>query len=125
MKILVVDDMRSMREVLVYMLAKLGHTTTDEASNGIDALKMLRLRQYDLLITDLHMPNLDGEQLLAKIRSDTKLKKLPVLMASNEDDKARIIGLIAGEVTGFMMKPFDLATLKKQLILVGNKQKVT
>ena len=61
------------------------------------------------------MPNLDGEQLLSKIRQDKKLHNLPVLMVSCEDDKAKIMALIAGEVTGFMVKPFNCNTLKKQL----------
>jgi len=115
MRILVVDDMSSMRNVMVHMLINLGYNQTDEASSGLQALKMLRLDNYELLITDLHMPNLDGEQLLKKVRSDDKLHNLPVLMVSSEDDKAKIMKLIAGDVTGFMVKPFNLNTLKKQL----------
>lgn len=115
MKILVVDDMASMRQVMMHMLTSLGHDDPEEASCGLQALKMLRINDYDLLITDLHMPNLDGEQLLSKIRHDQKLYKLPVLMVSSEDDKAKIMALIASEVTGFMVKPFNLNTLKKQL----------
>ena len=115
MKVLVVDDMASMRQVMKHMLVKLGHETPDEAGCGVQALKMLRTNDYDLLITDLHMPNLDGEQLLKKVRQDIRLHNLPVLMVSSEDDKTKIMAVIAGEVTGFMVKPFDLATLRKQL----------
>jgi len=121
MKILVVDDMSSMRNVMIHMLNSLGYNNTDAASGGLQALKMLRVNNYDLLITDLHMPNLNGEQLLAKIRKDEKLQDLPVLMVSCEDDKTKIMGLIAGEVTGFMIKPFDMDTLKRQLRLVQPK----
>jgi two-component system chemotaxis response regulator CheY len=124
MKILVVDDMSSMRNVMRYMLNSLGYNDTDEASSGIQALKMLRMSDYDLLITDLHMPNLNGEQLLGKVRGDKNLHNLPVLMVSCEDDKAKIMELIAGDVTGFMMKPFNIETLKKQLRLVQPKSKV-
>jgi len=121
MKILVVDDVSSMRQVMAHMLTSLGYNNTDEASSGIEALKMLRRNSYDLLITDLHMPNLNGEQLLAKVRDDKNLQDLPVLMVSCEDDKTKIMGLIAGEVTGFMIKPFNMETLKKQLRLVQPK----
>ncbi|ALO34081.1 two-component system response regulator [Colwellia sp. MT41] len=124
MKILVVDDMPSMRQVMLHMLTSLGHNDPDEASCGLHALKMLRLNDYDLLITDLHMPNLDGEQLLSKIRHDKKLSNLPVLMVSSEDDKAKIMALIAGEVTGFMVKPFNCNTLKKQLHWIEANKKV-
>ncbi|WP_057830608.1 response regulator [Colwellia sp. TT2012] len=123
MKILVVDDMPSMRQVMLHMLISLGHNDPDEASCGLHALKMLRLNDYDLLITDLHMPNLDGAQLLSKIRQDKKLSNLPVLMVSSEDDKAKIMAIIAEEVTGFMVKPFNCNTLKKQLHWIeSNKQ---
>lgn|GEM_PF-459707 len=127
MKILVVDDMSSMRAVMLHMLVSLGHHQNDEAENGIQALKMLHGQDYDLLITDLHMPNLDGQQLLEKIRHDKKLHNLPVLMVSCEDDKERILSLISGKVTGFMMKPFNLNTLKKQLhwILDENRSLVS
>jgi len=120
MKILVVDDMSSMRNVMVHMLINLGYNQTDEASGGLQALKMLRLDNYELLITDLHMPNLDGEQLLRKVRGDKKLHNLPVLMVSSEDDKVKIMQLIEGDVTGFMVKPFNLNTLKKQINWIRN-----
>jgi two-component system chemotaxis response regulator CheY len=125
MRILVVDDMPSMRSVVVHMLISLGHTHNDEAENGIEALKMLRLHDYDLLITDLHMPNLNGQQLLAKVRSDNKLQNLPVLMVSCEDDKDKILALVAGKVTGFMMKPFNISTLKKQLQWIEHESKLS
>ena len=123
MKILVVDDMPSMRQVMMHMLTSLGYNNPDEASCGIQALKMLRLNDYDLLITDLHMPNLNGEQLLSKVRGDKKLCNLPVLMVSSEDDKTKIMNLIAGKVIGFMVKPFDLNTLKKQLYRIRDNTK--
>jgi two-component system chemotaxis response regulator CheY len=115
MKILVVDDMSSMRGVMLHMLASLGHSDNDEAANGLQALKLLRQNNYDLLITDLHMPNLDGQQLLEKVRNDKRLHNLPVLMVSCEDDKNIVKELIAEQVTGFMVKPFNVNTLKKQL----------
>lgn len=124
MKILVVDDVRSMRQVLTYMLSSLGHSNVDEASNGIEALKLLRLNEYDLLITDLHMPNLDGKQLLEQVRNDKNLSHLPVLMASSEDDKSRILDVIAADVTAFMMKPFNISTLRRQLDLLERKENV-
>jgi len=115
MKILVVDDMPSMRQVMMHMLRSLGHDNVDEASNGVEALKKLRIRDYDLLITDLHMPNLDGRQLLEKVRSDKKLANLPVLMVSCEDDKQQIKGVISAKVTGFIVKPFNANILRKHL----------
>lgn len=121
MKILVVDDMPSMRKVLIYMLDSLGYTEIGEAGNGMQALSMLMLDNYDLLITDLNMPHLDGKQLLNKIRKDEVLHSLPVLMMSCEDDKSKVMDLINCDVTGFMVKPFNISTLKKQLAWTQHK----
>jgi len=115
MKILVVDDMPSMRQVILHMLRGLGHNNLDEAVNGVEALKKLRAQDYDLLITDLHMPNLDGKQLLEKVRSDKRLADLPVLMVSCEDDKKQITELIKAKVTGFIVKPFNSNILRKHI----------
>jgi len=115
MKILVVDDMLSMRQVILHMLRGLGHNNLDEAVNGVEALKKLRSQDYDLLITDLHMPNLDGKQLLEKVRSDKRLADLPVLMVSCEDDKKQITDLIKAKVTGFIVKPFNTNILRKHI----------
>lgn len=115
MKILVVDDMASMRQVLLHMLKTLGLHDNDEAKNGLQALKMLRQGDYDLLVTDLHMPNLNGRQLLEKVRADKKLQDLPVLMVTSEDDRNVVLSLIAEKVTGFIVKPFKIETLQKQL----------
>jgi two-component system chemotaxis response regulator CheY len=119
MKILIVDDTPSMRIVLMHMLDSLGHCENDEAGSGALALKMLHAKHYDLLITDLHMPNINGQQLLKKVRNDKSLSDLPVLMVSCEDDKDVIMALIAQQVNGFMIKPFNLQILDKQLKLLN------
>ncbi len=125
MRVLVVDDMSSMRKVMLHMLISLGHNNNDEAENGIEALKMLHANEYDLLITDLHMPNLNGQQLLHKIRHDKKLRHLPVLMVTSEDDKQKILSVVAEQVTAFMIKPFSIDTLRKQLDWVEYEGKAT
>jgi len=115
MKILVVDDMTTMRHVLLHMLRDLGHVDCDEAIDGLQALTLLHKKHYDLLITDLHMPNLDGKQLLEKVRSESQLSKIPVLMISSEDETSKIKEIIAAKVTGFIVKPFNYNTLEKQI----------
>jgi len=115
MKILLTDDMVSMRHILLHMLRNLGYTDIDEAVDGDQAFTMLHQKQYDLLITDLYMPKLNGKQLLNQIRNDPKLSQLPVLMVTCEDEKATIEEIIASKVTGFIIKPFNIRTLKKHL----------
>ncbi|PCI61575.1 MAG: two-component system response regulator [Gammaproteobacteria bacterium] len=115
MKILVVDDMISMRHVMMHMLRDLGYNDLGEASDGVQALDKLKKDNYDVLITDYYMPNINGKQLLERIRHNEKLKELPVLMVSCEDDQKKIKSLIEAKVTGFIVKPFTANTLKKQL----------
>jgi two-component system chemotaxis response regulator CheY len=115
MKILVVDDMTSMRHVILHMLRDLGHVDCDEAIDGLQALSLLYKNHYDLLITDLHMPKLDGKQLLEKVRSESELSKIPVLMISSEDECSKIKEIIAAKVTGFIVKPFNYNTLEKKI----------
>ena len=115
MKILVTDDMPSMRHVMMHMLRSLGYQDIDEAVDGAQAFTMLAKKEYDLLITDLNMPKLDGKSLLKKIREHKTLKNLPVLMVTCEDDSNKVKEIIASKVDGFIIKPFNLRTLKTQL----------
>ena len=115
MKVLVVDDMTSMRHIMLHMLKSLGYKDNDEAVNGRQALKLLRENKYDLLITDYHMPKINGIQLLKLIRTDKDLSHLPVLMVTCEDQKNEIESIIAAKVNGFIIKPFTTKTLRKQI----------
>jgi len=115
MKILVVDDMTSIRHVMLHMLKSIGYDQNDEAVNGQQALQLLRRNKYDLLITDYHMPKINGIQLLKRIRSEKALANLPVLMITCEDQKTEVQSILAAKVNGFIIKPFTTNTLSKQL----------
>lgn len=115
MRILVVDDMVSMRHVMLHMLRSLGHTDIDEAADGLQALNLLNKKRYDLVITDFHMPRMDGKQLLKSIRGSKNLSDLPVLMISCEDEKKQIQAIITSDVTDFILKPFSLQTLERKI----------
>ncbi|MDD1780126.1 response regulator [Enterovibrio sp. ZSDZ35] len=115
MKILVVDDMTSMRHVMLNLLRSIGYLDLEEATNGWQAFQMLKKNPYDLLITDLNMPKMDGKELLKEVRADKKIANLPVLVVSCEQDKSQIQKLIDYRVNGFVVKPFNGATLQKQL----------
>lgn len=122
MKILVTDDMVSMRHVMIHMLRGLGHEDIDEAVDGGQAYDMLQKRHYDLLITDLNMPKMDGKQLLKKVKTDKNLNYLPVLMVTCEDDRNKVTEIIKSKVSGFIIKPFNLRTLKRQLQKIYQSQ---
>ncbi|GMM84156.1 response regulator [Pseudoalteromonas sp. MTN2-4] len=115
MKVLVVDDMAAMRHVMMNMLRHVGFEHLDEAIDGFQALGMLKNASYDLVITDLNMPKMDGQQLLKSIRNDQKLKDTPVIMVTCENDKKKVQQALLEKVSGFILKPFNLQTLEKQL----------
>ena len=115
MKVLVVDDMVAMRLVMINMLRHVGFEKLDEAVDGFQALGMLKNTSYDLVITDLNMPKMDGQQLLKSIRNDQKLKDTPVIMVTCENDKKKVQQALLEKVSGFILKPFNLKTLEKQL----------
>lgn len=121
MKILVVDDMTSMRHIMLHMLKSIGYEDNDEAVNGKQALQLLRKKQYDLLITDYHMPKINGIQLLKRIRAEKELSYLPVLMVTCEDQKQEVESIIAAKVNGFIIKPFNTNTLKKQIDWINHE----
>ena len=115
MKVLVVDDMPLMRHVLINMLRKLNFDKITEATDGKQALALMQKQEFDLVITDLHMPKMDGKTLLTQIREDLILSDTPVLMVTCEDNKQSIKEIIAAKVDGFIIKPFNLNTLENQL----------
>ncbi len=114
-KILVVDDMATMRRIIKSLLEQLGFKNIDEAEDGQVALKKLREGSYDFVITDWNMPNMTGLELVQNIRSDGELKHLPVLMVTAEAKKENVIAAIKAGVNNYVVKPFTAETLKEKI----------
>jgi len=121
MRILVVDDMPLMRHVLINMLRQLDYKDIVEATDGLQALTILKNQLIDLVITDLHMPKMDGLTLLDAIRKDTEHAQLPVLMVTCEDSSETVKKIINAKVSGFIIKPFSMNVLSAQLTRLANK----
>ena len=115
MKILVVDDFSTMRRIIKNLLKDLGFTNVQEADDGNTALPMLNQGDFDFVVTDWNMPGMQGIDLLRNIRSDDKLKHLPVLMVTAEAKKEQIVAAAQAGVNGYVVKPFTAATLKEKL----------
>jgi two-component system chemotaxis response regulator CheY len=115
MKILVVDDFSTMRRIIKNLLKDLGFTNIQEADDGNTALPMLNQGDFDFVVTDWNMPGMQGIDLLRAIRSDDKLKHLPVLMVTAEAKKEQIVAAAQAGVNGYVVKPFTAATLKEKL----------
>ena len=105
-KILIVDDSRTMRELFGGTLKKGGFAIV-HACDGKDALIQLGMHQVDVIITDLHMPNVNGLDLIRALRSHPNFKNTPLLMLTSEGtEDAKAKGMAAG-ATEWLVKPFN------------------
>ncbi|ACO03935.1 MAG TPA: two-component system response regulator [Persephonella sp.] len=114
-KILVVDDMATMRKIIKGLLDQLGFKNIDEAEDGKVALQKLRSGNYDFVITDWNMPNMTGLELVQEIRKDENLKHLPVLMVTAEAKKENVLLAIKAGVNNYIVKPFTAEVLKEKI----------
>ncbi len=115
MKFLVVDDFSTMRRIVRNLLKDLGFANVEEAEDGVIALQMLKAGEFDFVISDWNMPNMDGMTLLQSIRADERLKKLPVMMVTAEAKKENIVAAAQAGANGYVVKPFTAATLDEKL----------
>ena len=115
MKILIVDDLSTMRRIVKNLIRDLGFNNTQEADDGLTALPMLKKGDFDFVVTDWNMPGMQGIDLLKHIRADAELKHLPVLMITAEAKREQIIEAAQAGVNGYIVKPFTAATLKEKL----------
>lgn len=118
-KILIVDDMQTMRRLLKSALNDLGYSNVVDAEGGTTALKLLESGDFSLLITDWNMPDMEGIDVLKAVRANDKLKDLPVLMVTAEAKKEQILEAAEAGVNGYVVKPFQPAQLKEKLDRVG------
>ena len=114
-KFLVVDDFSTMRRIVRNLLKELGYTNVDEAEDGVQALQKLRSDQFDFVVSDWNMLNMDGLTMLQEIRKDPALSKLPVLMVTAEAKKENIVAAAQAGANGYVVKPFTAATLDEKL----------
>jgi two-component system chemotaxis response regulator CheY len=114
-RFLVVDDYPAMRRVVRAVLAELGWRRVAEAADGVAALSLLRGMPFDVVITDIHMPRLNGFELLDSIKADPALRHLPVLMASAEARREDVELAARRGAIGCIVKPFSAATLAERL----------
>jgi len=115
MKILIVDDFSTMRRIIKNLLRDLGFTNTVEADDGTTALPILQGGTIDFLVTDWNMPGMTGIELLRAVRTDEKLKTIPVLMVTAEAKRDQIIAAAQAGVNGYVVKPFTAVALKEKI----------
>lgn len=121
MKILVVDDMSTMRRIVKNILKQLGFSNMDEAENGQEALQKLRADAFGFVVSDWNMPVMPGIEMLRAIRADERLKHIPVLMVTAEAQKENLIEAIQAGVNNYVVKPFTAETMQEKINKIFNK----
>ena len=124
LKVLIVDDMSTMRRILKNVLKQIGYTDLHEAEDGAVALKKLREGGFGLVVSDWTMPVMTGIELLRAIRADSDIKHLPVLMVTAEAQKDNIIEAVQAGVNNYVVKPFTADALLEKLQKIFAKKTV-
>jgi two-component system, chemotaxis family, chemotaxis protein CheY len=104
MKVMLVDDSKTMRNIQKGILSQLGYTELEEACDGLDALSKVGAFQPELLLVDWNMPNMDGLSFVKKFREQGN--KAPIIMVTTEAEKARVVEAIKAGVNNYVVKPF-------------------
>jgi two-component system chemotaxis response regulator CheY len=115
-KILIVDDSATMRMFLSMTIKKTAAgISLTEAVNGVDAVEKLKKDNFDLVLTDINMPEMDGTQLVEKIRGPLN-KNMPIIIITTEgEEKHRDLGLSLG-ANGYITKPVNSYELKNTVL---------
>jgi len=115
--VLIVDDSRVMRSFIRRVMVLSGFEVAEcfEASDGEEALSQLREHGVDVILTDINMPRMNGEELLRRLEADGTLKSVPTLIISTDATKDRILRMLSLGAEGYMTKPFSPETLREEL----------
>jgi two-component system chemotaxis response regulator CheY len=125
--VLIVDDSPVMRNFIRRVLGLSGFEVGEcmEAGNGEEALAQLSAHPVDIILTDINMPGMNGEELLRRLGADGILKTTPAIVISTDATNERILRMIALGAQGYMSKPFTPETLREELERVLGERDAT
>jgi two-component system chemotaxis response regulator CheY len=115
--VLIVDDSPAMRSFMRRVLDLSGLETgvCAEAADGVEALEFLAARRVDVVMTDINMPRMDGEELVRRITAAEDLRTIPVLVVSTDGTEIRMNRMLAMGARGYIRKPFTAEALRDAL----------
>jgi two-component system chemotaxis response regulator CheY len=115
--VLIVDDSAAIRKILQRVLRQTDIPIGDvlEAGDGVEALKALSNRHVHLILSDINMPNMDGLELLTKLKANEKWKSVPIIMVTTEGGQAKVIEAVQLGAAGYVRKPFTAEQIKEKL----------
>lgn len=115
--VLIVDDSAAIRKILQRVLRQtdLPLGEIQEAGDGTEAVEILKNRNFGLILSDINMPQMDGLQLLARIKDMDHLKNVPVIMITTEGGQGKVMEAVQLGATGYVRKPFTAEQIKEKL----------
>ena len=122
--VLVVDDSRTLRRILVRELNSLGLTNIIEAGDGIEAVEVVKSKTVDLMLLDMEMPELDGLGVLQALKSDEAYKQLPIIVISGAEQFDKTIKCIEIGAEDYLPKPFDPILLRARIFSSLEKKRL-
>ncbi|HEX4923864.1 MAG TPA: response regulator [Bdellovibrionales bacterium] len=127
-KILVVDDMNTMRRIIIKALGEMGFTKVAEAPDGQVAWEKIMADQkagapFDLIVSDWNMPNMKGIELLKRVRETSELKKTPFILVTAETEASQVKEAAQLGVSDYLTKPFAAGLLKEKVLRILAKSK--
>lgn len=119
-KVLVVDDSMAIRQAIIRLLKDFGFDSFEEAEDGKIALDKVNKAiedndLFDLILCDINMPNMIGNEFVRKIKAMSACKDVPVVMISTESESSIILDSIAAGASNYILKPFDKDTVLKKI----------
>src|SRR5450432_101743 len=120
LRILVVDDSPAMRGLLKKILAQSGLPIERivEAGDGVEGLLCLRDNPINLILSDINMPNMNGEDFIRSVKAEKAYSDIPVLMITTDNSSARVLRLQQLGAQGYICKPFTPKMIKDKVLAV-------
>jgi two-component system chemotaxis response regulator CheY len=115
LSVLVVDDASTMIRIISNLLRQIGFGDIDEVRGGAAALAKMRIKRYDLVISDWNMEPMTGIDLLRQVRGDLGLGEIPFIMMTTETRTKNVIAAKDAGANNYIVKPFDAQTLKAKI----------
>ena len=122
--VLVVDDSRTLRKILIRELNSLGFHNILEAADGLEAIEVVKSKPVDLMLLDMEMPELDGLGVLEHIKADETYKALPIIVISGADQFEKTIKCIEIGAEDYLPKPFDPILLRARIFSSLEKKRL-
>ena len=119
--VLVVEDSPTMRQLIVFALKRIRGLNITEANDGVDGLKKISAEKFDLILTDINMPIMDGLKLVSLVRNDPSHKDVPIVIITTEgatEDKDRAIAIGANDYITKPIQTIKIIEVAKRLLKI-------